>query len=237
MNRPHVETELKPGLFFSPGFYMGYWQACIVGNFKPEIIWGHTKLQKHREMYAGAIMAAAQTKASGVKHYVGLPDDEPSDVDVVRLVEHTMNSGRVGSGIERLNVQLTECNFERGETFLDQFRNKNKPAYANIIVAVFVSNGYDTSDFASNFSVIQSLGKIYPSEVLTVESVDVVNGLRVPAGTFGLSRIYPKPGSSVVNLDDPEAFFMEPSVFSKTRKQVSVEWEDLGSLTLLPPTI
>lgn len=237
MARPHTQSELKPGLFFSPGFYMGYWKACIEANFTPEVIWSHTKLQKHREMYAGAIMAAAQTKGTKIPHFVGLPDDEPSDVDVVKLVEIVMPSGRKGTVLQRLNIQLTECNFDRGEVFLEQFKKKNKLAYADIKVAIHVIGRTETSDFAKDCADIQTLPKVYPDEVLVVESVDIANGVRQPAGSFGLTRVYPKEGASLINLADDEAFFFEPAVFTKTHKRVSIEWEDMGSFTLLAPTL
>ena len=216
---------------------MGYWQACIEASFTPQVIWNHTKLQKHREMYAGAIMAAAQTKVTGIQHFVGLPDDEPSDVDVVKMVEITMPSGRKGTTMQRLNVQLTECNFDRGETLLKQFANKNKPAYADIIVAIHVTGRTETSNFAQDWADLQKLPKVYASEVVTVEPVDIANGIRQPAGSFGLTEIYPKEGASLINLFDDEAFFFEPAVFTKMHKAVSVKWEDKGSFELLRPNL
>jgi hypothetical protein len=235
--RPHTDSELRPGLFFSPGFYMAYWQECIEASFAPDVIWGHTKLQKHREMYAGAIMAAVQTKGTGIQHYVGLPDDEPSDVDVVKLEEITMPSGRKGSALQRLNIQLTECDFSRGETLAGQFAKKNKPAYSDIIIGIHAMNRTGTSDFAKDLATIKKLGKIYPNEVLVLEAVEVANDVKQPAGTFGLTRIYPKEGASLINLSDTEAFFFEPEVFTKTHKAVSINWEDKGSFTLLRPTL
>jgi hypothetical protein len=229
--------QLQPGLFFSPGYYMGYWRACIEGNFNHDVIWSHNSLQKHREMYAGAIMAAAQTKATGTQHFVGLPDDEPSDVDVVKLVEITMPSGRKGTTLQRLNVQITDCNFDRDETLLGQFANKNKPAYADIIVAVHISGRTETSDFSKDWADIQKLPKVYPSEVVIVEPVDFANGVRQPAGSFGLTGVYPKKGATLINLSGNEAFFFEPAVFTKTRKAVSVEWEDKGSFELMTPVL
>jgi len=236
-SRPHTQMQLQPGLFFSPGFYMVYWQACIEGSFSNDFIWSNTKLQKHREMYTGAIMAAAQTKSTGIQHFVGLPDEEPSDVDVVRLVEITMKSGRKGTVLQRLNVQLTECDFARGETLTGQFANKNKPTYADVIVAIHATNRIDTSNFYQDWKELQEVDKVYPSEVLTVEMVEVADGVRQPAGTFGLTRIYPSEGASLVNLSDKEAFFFEPAVFTKAHKAVSVEWEDMGSFELMAPQI
>jgi hypothetical protein len=235
--RPHTESQLKPGLFFSPGFYMGYWRNCIEANFTSDIVWSHGKLQKHREMYTGAIMAAAQTKATKIPHFVGLPDDEPSDVDIVKLTEITMPSGRKGTVIERLNVQLTECNYGRNESILEQLKKKNKSTYQDIIVAIQVINRIEDSDFAGDFASIQTLDKVYPSEVLTVELVDIANNVRQPVGSFGLTRIYPKEGASLINRDDQEAFFFEPAVFTKSNKAVSIEWEDKGSFTLLTPQL
>ena len=188
-------------------------------------------------MYAGAIMAAAQTKGTGIQHFVGLPDDEPSDVDVVKLVEITMPSGRRGTTLQRLNIQLTECNFARGETLSGQFANKNKPAYSDIIVAIHATERTDTSNFSKDWAELQKLDKIYPNEVLVVESVEIADNIKQPAGTFGLTRIYPKEGASLVSLHDDEAFFFEPAVFTKTNKAVSVEWEDKGSFELLRPIL
>jgi hypothetical protein len=216
---------------------MGYWRACIEASFTPDVIWGHTKLQKHREMYAGAIMAAVQTKGTGIQHFVGLPDDEPSDVDVVKLEEITMPSGRKGSTLQRLNIQLTECDFSRGETLPGQFAKKNKPAYGDIIVAIHAINRTDPSDFANDLAAIKKFGKVYPSEVLVLEAVEVADNVKQPSGTFGLTRIYPKEGASLINLSDGVAFFFEPEVFSKTHKAVSIDWEDKGSFTLLRPTL
>lgn len=216
---------------------MGYWRNCIEANFTPDVVWGHTKLQKHREMYAGAVMAAAQTKATKIPHFIGLPDDEPSDIDIVKLVEIKMPSGRMGTVVQRLNIQLTECNFARGDTLLEQFKKKNKPAYADIIVAIHVIGRVEDSDFSSDWTNLQNLEKIYPNEVLVIESVDIADGVRQPIDSFGLTRIYPNEGASLTNLADEEAFFFEPAVFTKTHKAVSVEWEDKGSFTLLAPSL
>lgn len=234
--RPHTKTQLKPGIFFSPGFYMGFWDEIVLKRFSVDEI-ANVKFKQYREMRVGAILAAAQTMASKVQHFVGIPDDEPADVDIVRLEEITMPSGNRGSVIKRLNTQLIRCNLSSGETLYEQAVKKNKKAYEGIIVAIETFGRKDPSNFDEVFKELQKLTKVYPSEILAVEEVQNADGIIQPPGTYGLTRLYPKIGASLVNRNDPKAFFFEPTVFRKSRLAVSLDWEDLGSFELLPPEL
>jgi len=235
--RPHTKSQLKPGIFFSPGFYMSYWEQVILGQFAEDTIASNVKFKQHREARIGAILAAAQSKGTRQQHFVGLPNDEPSDVDIVKLEEITMPSGRVGHALQRLNFQLTRCDLSARETILGQIVKKNKPAYEGIILAVDVTGRQDPSNFSEIHEALIYEDRIFPSEIVAIELVQIADGLVVPEGTYGITGLYPKIGGTLINRFDPEAFFFEPAVFTKTRKAVSLDWEDKGSFELMPPIL
>lgn len=235
--KPHTKSDLRLGVFFSPGFYMAFWNECILKRFSAVDILSRIEFKQHREMWLGAIMAASQTKGTGVQHFVGLPNDEPRDVDVVRMVDIKIPSGKMGTAIERLFIQITRCNLDAGETLLQQIKKKNKPAYKDIILAVYKYGYEPMSDFKAVHDALKKEKEIFPSEVLSIELAEIARSIVLPAGTYGLTRLYPKIGQHLVRLSDQEAFFRNPEVVQGTGLGVSTEWKDLGTFELLPPVL
>lgn len=232
--------EIKPGLYFSPGFYMAYWQGCILAQFPLDVVEKHTAMTKYRELFVGAILAGANTLASGgTQYFVGLPATEPPDIDLM-YYEPTVVNGKKGVIRRHIDVEIVRCNMEAGETPLGQIKIKNKPAYKNMIVAVFMEGQVNAIDAEAINKALQSEPTIYPSEILLVLNGNMAEALAWPDGTFGLARVYPGPGSSVMNISDEKAFFRIPEVVGNTNpmRGVSEEWRDLGpGLTILPPKI
>ena len=222
---------------------MGYWQHCILANFPPETIKTHNKLTKHREVWVGAILAASNTKDSGIKHFVGLPADEPPDVDIIYDEPITTASGKTGTNRKHLSIEITRCDLDAGETLLGQILHKNTSAYSGMILAVYVVNGEQTkNDYQAVLDALKKEKQVYPTEIVCLEFVVAAgNGtILLPPGTYGISRLWPKPGSKIVNLADKVAFFREPTDvigYATPRLGISTEWQDLGSIILLPPEI
>jgi hypothetical protein len=234
------KAEIKPGLYFSPGFYMAYWQGCILAQFPLDVVEKHTAMTKYRELFVGAILAAANTLASGgTQYFVGLPATEPPDIDLM-YYEPTVVNGKKGVKRKHIDVEIVRCNMEEGETLLGQIKIKNKPAYQNMIVAVFMEGRVSPIDFEAITQALHKEARVYPSQILIVLNGNMAEALSWPDGTFGLARVYPGPGSSVINISDEKAFFRIPEVVGDTNPKlgVSEEWRDLGpGLTILPPKI
>lgn len=237
-----TETELVPGYYFSPGFYMGYWEHCILANFPPDVVKKNNKLTKHREVWIGAILAAADTKESGVQHFVGLPETEPPDVDIVYDESTTTSSGASGVDRKHISVEITRCDLDAGETLLGQILRKNTYAYSGMVLAVYVYGRIGKTDYQAILDALKKEKEVYPTEVVCVELVNAAAGgkiLLLP-NSYGISRLWPKPGAKLVNMSDKTAFFREPTDvigYATPRRGIGTEWQDLGSFTLLPPKI
>ena len=231
-----ISSELKPGVFFSPGFYMGYWENCIVKNFSANTIISDVRLKQHREVWIGAIIAATQT-LSGIQHFVGLPADEPPDVDVVKFPSTKTPLGREGTKIKRFHVEITRCNVDAGETILGQILKKNKPAYTGMSLVVYVYGDYQRIDFEPIHKALQEESVIYFDEINVLMLVGATGEINLLPSTYGFTRVYPSPGQTLVNMSDKVAFFREPDVVQGTGLGVATEWNDLGSYELLTPKL
>ena len=240
--KPQTVTELKPGYYFSPGFYMGYWQNCILANFPMNVIKSHNKLTKHREMWVGAILAASDTKDSRVQHFVGLPETELPDVDIIYDEPTITAGGKAGVNRTHLLVEITRCDVDAGETLLGQILRKNKPAYSGMLLAVYLYGKQTQNDYKVVLDSLKKEPQIYPTEIVCVEFAMAAGGGKIllMPGTYGISRLWPKPGVKVVNLSDKVAFFRQPTDvigYATPRRGTGTKWQDLGLLTLIPPTI
>lgn len=231
-----TSSELKPGVFFSPGFYMAYWENCIVKNFSANVIISDVRLKQHREVWIGAIIAATQT-LSGIQHFVGLPTDEPPDVDVVKFPKTHTPLGREGTKIERFHVEITRCSIDDSETILGQILKKNKPAYTGMSLVVYVYGDYQRIDFEPIQKALQEEPAVYFDEINILMLVGATGEIDLLPNTYGLTRVHPSPGQTLVSTSDKKAFFREPDVVQGTGLGVATEWNDLGSYTLLTPKL
>lgn len=209
---------------------MAFWKEAVIGQFDTKTIISHPKFKLYRELWVGSIVAASQSVASDFKHYVSMPDDEPPDVEISRLVPVEVN-GKQGNNLERLPIEITRCDFFSGETLLGQIAKKNKPAWAGLKLAVYAYGDEEIGppQLQEVFDALQK-DKVLLSDILIMRFI-------ASANTYEVTRVYPKVGQSHFSADDQKAFFMEPEVFQKSRRAVSTNWEHLGSLKLMPPSI
>ena len=215
---------------------MGYWANCIERYYSKEVITKHVRLKQHREVWIGAILGAWQTKLTGNKHYVGLPDREPPDVEIVRFVPAKRPSGKEGTGMEKMGFEVTRCSMDEGETMLEQIKKKNKPAYSGMNLVVYTYGGVET-DFNKIQEEIDRIEKIYPMEILVAGPVIGTKAVTFQPGTYGITRLYPSKGQDLVNIQDKQAFFMHSNVRTVTGRGVTAEIKDLGYIELMPPEI
>ena len=236
----HVQTYLRPGFWVSPGFYMGYWKECILANFPLEIIKKHNGLTKYREMWVGAILAASDTKDSGTHHFVGLPGREPPDVDIIHYENTLTSTGKKGLKRKHTSVEITRCDLDSGETLLDQVLNKNKPAYTGMNLAVYVYGSPSQTDYQYVLNALKKEEQVYPTEIVCLEFVMNAGPILLLPGSYGISRLWPKPGSKLVNLSDANAFFRRPNdvvTDAIPRLRTGRDYQDLGTFELLTPKI
>jgi len=232
-----VKTQLKRGLYLSPGFYMHYWVNCIERNYSVDVIARHGKLKQHREVWIGAILAAWQTKVSGIKHFVGIPEREPPDVEIVRYERIVTPSGRVGTKMGKIGFELTRCSMDDGETIFEQILKKNKHANKNISLVIYTYGSNVETDFNALQKEIDSLSLIYPHEIIVAGPVLGTKKIKFPIGTFGITKLYPTKGQDTVSLNDLGSFFMSPNLKIPTGLGVSSQAKRLGQIELMPPII
>lgn len=232
----YTRSDLKPGIFFSPAFYLAYWDNIILPNFPSEVIISNAKLKPYREMWLGAILAAAQTKASGIKHFVGLPESEPPDIDIVKFQPIKTPKGGLGTSLDRLNVEITRCSLDEGEDLYTQIIKKNKPAYQDMILAVYVYGDKREVDFDSLFVKLEKV-KLFQSEVVIIAMVGLSSTPNGSVKTFSVSKVWPIKGETIFSSVDAKAFFRHPEVSKQTQRGIGRVWKDLGSFELMPPKI
>ena len=219
---------------------MGYWKNTIIPNFSPQVIKTHDRLKKHREVWVGAILAAAETKESGKQHFVGLPESEPPDVDIIHFEDTETAHGVPGIERKHTNVEITRCNLDEGETLLGQILAKNEPAYSGMTLAVYVYGHQTQSNYQAVLNALRHETTVYPIEIVSVELAEMAGGIIMLPGTYGISRLWPKPGSKIVRLSDSNAFFRQPTDVigeASPRRGTGREWQELGSFMLLPPVV
>lgn len=232
------KLELKPGYYFSPGFYMDFWTHHIEEQFSEKVKLKHVRLKPYREVWIGAVFAALQTKITNVKHYVCVSEREPPDIYVCRFVPITTKYGSKGTNLDRLPIEITRCDMDSGEMLLDQILKKNKPAYTGNILLVYIYGAGKVVNFKEVVNDIKKIEQVYPSEIVVVGRVDKTdNGVIFPQGTFAQTKLYPDDGQHTVNLTDENSFFKSPEVIIATRRGVSRELKKLGNLMLVPPNI
>jgi len=224
------------GVFFSPAFYLAYWDNCILKNYSSDIILTNVKLKPHREVWIGAILAAAQTKVSGAQHFVGLPDNEPPDVDIVKYSAIKTTKGSRGTNMDRLHIEITRCSIDDGEDLYSQILKKNKPQYSNMILAVYLYGDQKPVDYEPVYKRLENI-KIYLDEILVLALVGLTKSTPIPTKTFSVAKVWPSRGETILTSRDEKAFFRHPEVTQITQRGVSTVWKDLGTYELLPPVI
>lgn len=195
---------------------MQYWQAIAKKYGESKLNIG--KLKPYREVRNGAILAALWTKASGRKHFVSFPHDEPSDVEIYSLRPTTFK-GRHSYYLVKIPVQLTRCSLSDGETIVGQVIKKNKPALSGTSLVVHVL-GEDNVKLNLNEIVaeVRQIKEIFPKEVALLAPIEDSD---TSEQTFGQLLIYSREDNQVrlskVHTGEDSAFFTEPQVMQSER--------------------
>jgi hypothetical protein len=231
-----TQTELKPGVWFSPGFYQAFWDNSVSKRFTPDEIVQRVELKRHRELWVGAIFAASQS-LSGVQHFVGLPEDEPPDVEVVKFTETTTKKGTPATALSRIPLEVVRCDVSAGETLLGQIGLKNKKPWEGLSLLIYEYGNTVSSSYTGVYEALRK-EKVLLSDIVVVTKVDVTDaGIRLPDGSFTVTSLYPVKGQTLLNVNDSNAFFRYPEVVTKTGLGTGTKWKDMGSYKLLLPTL
>lgn len=212
MHRRLFEPDDK----IAPGLYMKYWQA-IVKKHGPDAL-DVNKLKTYREVRNGAILAALWTKATGSKHFISFPHDEPADVEVYRLAPRKFQ-GKLSYELQKIPVQLTRCSLANGETISGQIIKKNKCSLENMTLIVHMI-GEDNTTINLNKIVedVARIEKIFPREIAVIAPIeDPGSNQQTFAQLLVYSRDDNRPRASRVNLGEKDAFFDTPSVMRSHR--------------------
>jgi hypothetical protein len=234
-----MRTEMVPDIYLSPGFYMGFWEASIEALFTPQQIKDHVKLQQHRELRVGAIVAAGITRQSRVHHFIGIPESDPPDILIMWHEEVTVKDKK-GTEPRYIHLEVVRCDFDSGETLIDQALIKNKHNYQKMTVAIDVTGTRRPDDYKIAAETLNALETVYPVQFIAVEQVGVIGELNYLPGVFRITQLYPSQSTARVWRADEEAFFRAPTdVIGKgtPSRGISTEWQELGKFVLLPPTL
>ncbi len=211
------ERLFTPDDKIAPGIYMRYWEDIVSGYGIDSL--EINKLKAYREVRNGAILAALWTKATGEKHFVSFPHEEPADVEIYSLVSKDFN-GKPSYDICRVPVQLTRCLLSRGETILGQIVKKNKPSLENTTLVVhIIGENNIVINLSDIIKRIHKIEKIYPREIAILAPIHDTSSVKQ---TFAQQLIYSRDDdrfrSSIrVNLDETDAFFAEPPIMRNKR--------------------
>lgn len=231
---PIKKLEFKHGYYFSPGFYQDYWLKHIQDKVPNHDSFSNQKLEQYQELWLGSIFAALYTKSTGENYYVGLPDRDPPDVWVVRL-EPIIYKGREASRLERMPVEITRCHLDEGENLFDQIMRKNKPAYSNTVLLVYLYGFGGKVNFSNLAKRLSKLEKVYPIEIFVLAKVAHDGNATLKPNTFVGMMIYPEQRQQTVSLDDEQAFFVEPSVIAKGKLGFSRNLRPTEVRAVTPP--
>lgn len=233
----HTESQLMPGFWFSPGFYAAYWDNHINKLFTTRQIIERVELKPHREVWVGSIFAAAQS-LGGVQHFVGLPAQEPPDVEVIKFTETSTKKGTPGIQLSRIPLEVTRCNMATDETLIGQIRKKNKAAYTGYNLLVYEYGSTQTSNYETIYQTLKQEEEIFFDSIISVAKVDhTSSGIALAEGTFVVSSLYPRKGQTSLNISNSEAFFRYPEVVRPIGRATGTEWKNLGSFGLLAPKL
>lgn len=206
---------LQKGDYVSPGLYMEYWGA-IVRKYGEQKAFSLNSLKQYKELRVGAILAALWTSTTGEKWFVGMPQDEPADVDLLRIMPAVTKSGRESFGQEIIPVQITRCSAPVGEDIVSQIRRKNKPALSKHTLIVDVSGDGEKIDINDVAKRLSNLGTLYPREIAIVATVGSTP--EPPYVSMYLQfLLHPVHRQSTVKSSDSNSFFVEPTIINLRR--------------------
>jgi len=231
-----TEIGLEPGYYFSPGFYRDFWINKVENKYTEEIKNKHVKLKPYREMWVGAIIAAAHTKMTGLKHFVALSLDEPPDIVIAKFQTVEMPSKKTGTRVEILKIEITRCSLEDGEDLLEHILKKNTPTYKGMTLAVYLY-GYERVDMNIIIEKLRGISFIYPAEIIIIGKVDKVLDYDLTHGTFAQVFIHPEVGQIIFNINDSLAFFRKPDILTISGRGVSNTINPIGTFKITPPNI
>jgi hypothetical protein len=233
-----TKIPLTPENYFAPGFYMDYWINGILKNFDPEAIATDIRFQKHREMVSGAILAAANSIAGPkVQTFAGLNDKVHPDLDLAYYIPIRLENGAEGYERKHVYVEETRCDLDKGENLIEQILKKNTPENKDIMVAVHIY-GQGKSNPAKAHEALAAQPIVYPAQIVEVASISKVGSLYVPDGSYGVNLLWPRAGSTIVNVRDLRAFFRNPDVIPRRfHLKTGYKETDLGKFTLLFPDL
>lgn len=228
-NERHI---LQKGDYVSPGLYMEYWGA-IVRKYGEQKAFSLNSLKQYKELRVGAIVAALWTSTTGEKWFVGMPHDEPADVELLRVFPVATKSGREALSQEVIPVQITRCSAPVGEDIVAQIKRKNKPALAKHTLIVDVTGDGEKIDINDVAKRLSDLGTLYPQEIAIVATV---NSTPHPAyvSTYLQFLLHPSHRKSTVQSSDPTSFFVQPTIINLS-KGISREISHKGKIDLNLP--
>lgn len=230
----HKELEFKHGQYFSPGFYQAYWLDHIQDKIPNYDSFSNQKLEQYQELWIGSIFAALYTKSTGDKYYVGLPERDPPDVWLVRLVD-TEFKGREATNMERMPVEITRCFLDEGENLYDQIMRKNKPAYDDKVLLVYLYGIGSEVNFEETVKRLASEERIYPIEIYVIAKVAKDGKKSLNKNTFLGMMVYPQHRQQTVELNDGQAFFSHPPILNHAGRGISRELKTGETFTVVPP--
>jgi len=207
---------LQSGDYVSPGLYMEYWKA-IVRKYGEKSAFGRNSLKCYKEMRVGAILAALWTSSTREKWYVGLPIDEPSDIDLIRMIPSFTKKGTESYNNEKISVQITRCSAVCGEDIIKQIEKKNKNNLSNHILAIDLIGDGQTVDFLDVHKRLQKLTPIYPREIVVVATVASIIIDNIYVSTYLQCLLYPEYRISQIKSSDKDSFFVERAVINVKR--------------------
>lgn len=228
--------EFKSGYYFSPGFYQAYWLDHIQDKIPNHDSFSNQKLEQFQELWIGSIFAALYTKGTGDQYYVGLPERDPPDVLLARLIPVEFK-GREAYNLERMPVEITRCHLDEGENLYDQIMRKNKSAYDDKVLLVYLYGVGGKINFEDIVKRLKAEKKIYPIEIFVIAKVAKEGEKSLTKNAFVGMMVYPEYRQQTVDLDDNQAFFSHPPVLNRPGRGITRELKVGETFTIMPPTV
>lgn len=236
-DQPITYAQLGSGVYFSPGFYMGYWENVILKQFDAETVLKHERLKQHREVWVGAILAAARTESTGLRHFVGLPDTDPPDVEIVGL-EPIEYKGKPSHNLPTVKVEIVRCDFGSNEEIINQINKKVEKGYENMTLCVYVYGGGKVDNLEELHQHLLSKELRVKEVVLVLSDVRMAGSSTQPSETYAVIGLYPARTQVIVSRNNSAAFFRgNPDILKKTGRGTGRDLTGMGNYMLLPPEI